>query len=147
MKKIVSIVLFLTCLIQNGFSQSPALEEIKSEELNTITDSLNFVIEVSYTGQDYGPGFKAEIKTEGGRFFCYYSKNDPKAKKIKIHKKEVKEAFLKELKERINYRIQTDPDNCTTKTSVKISNLTKFFTFSFSDCLDVSFDDDFFKLK
>jgi hypothetical protein len=140
MNKLVLIILFSLFINKTAFSQD-------SLEVDAITDSLNFIIEVNYNDQEFGPGYKAEIKTEGGKTYCYYSKNEVKGKKSKVYKKTVNDHFIKELKERINYRIKTDPDNCRTKTIVKISHLDKNITFSFSDCEDISFDDDFFKLK
>ena len=145
MKIIPSIILFLLLLNQNGICQNTITKEANSEDVNTITDSLNFIVEVSYAGDAYTSGYKAEIKTEGGKIFCYYTKND--AKKAKVYRKEIDQAFIKDLKERINYRIKTNPDNCDTKTIIKVSNQDTFLEFSFSDCNDVTFDDDFFKLK
>jgi hypothetical protein len=145
MKRILSIILFLLILNHEGFCQDKISKEANAEEVNTIVDSLNFVVEVSYSGDEYTAGYKAEFKTEGGKTYCYYTKNDPK--KTKVYKKIINNDFIKELKERINYRIKNNPDNCNTQTIVKISNLASFLEFSFSDCQDFIFDDDFFKLK
>jgi uncharacterized secreted protein with C-terminal beta-propeller domain len=137
----IAFIIFISLFInQSVFSQD-------SLEIDVITDSLNFTIDVNYNNEEFGPGYKAEIKTEGGKIFCYYNKHDIKGKKTKVFKKEVNDDFVKEVKERINYRIKTDPDNCRTKTIVKVSHIDKTLEFSFSDCEDVSFDDDFFKLK
>jgi hypothetical protein len=140
MTRIAFIILFSLVITKTAFSQD-------SLQIDPIIDSLNFVVDVSYSDTEFGPGYKAEIKTEAGKIFCYYQKKEFKGKTSKLYKKQVNDTFIKELKERINYRIKTDPDNCKTKTIVKVIGLDKSFEFSFSDCEDVSFDDDFFKLK